>query len=842
MRGLGLPLLFAAVLAIPAAARAATLSARFEWSLPERFGVDRDRDGLLVFSTAHDYIYPPSWTVNFDACSSTAGGGPIVQYDWDLAGLAQVSTTSCAMPHPPSVFPAQGPYSIRLTVTAADGETSSFTDTIVIKDLLIVSLGDSAASGQGNPDVPQVLDSIPGFDVVKTDARWIDRRCARSAYSNHAQAAIAIERADPHTSVTFLSYACSGASVLEGLLGPYDGSEPLDTPGVPHELLPAQISALTLDLCRSAAIGTFPLATCPDRSGERRIDALLLSTGINDLGFGDLVFRLVTGIDADKDPRVLASFAANLAMLPGLYRQLGSAIREKLNAGTVYITEYPDPTTDEHGNSCGNAPAGDLLSGIGAEESNWASTTVLPSLNGAARAAADANGWIYVGGIASQFVGHGWCAGSFAEFTHDAHWSAYAPTQRWMRTYEDSRYTQGPFDLIDVTDQGTLRLLLGDSRGTMHPNAQGQAAIAATLAGYIGDPGPSFHEFDGLVPFAIDRQGDDGWLTGNCPVFGGDCSDAQVYVTVTIASPKGIDSPQPAACGGQGIACTYQVVDHHNGVDDEATWTINLSADGEHSIAVDAKDSLGKAGALVALAKVDLHDPVAAASVLSGTAGNGGWYRSPVDVELRASDIGSGMRSLGYRIDAGTSASTSATDPSATLLVPVSLRDDGRHSISFQAFDRAGRSSALQTLALNIDATPPVVTWSGNAGTYTVDQTVDVTCSAADVLSGIASSTCAAIVGPAYSFDLGVNTFSASAVDNAGNPASAETSFTVLVTIEGLSNLTLQFVANGGVAHALLVKLAAGNLQAYQHQIGALAGKMLTAEQAAILVRLAQAI
>jgi len=162
----------AAALVVPAVAMAAPPAARFEWSLPERFG----GEGRIEFRTDPDYIHPSSWAVSFDACSSTPGDAPIVRYDWDLAGLAYVSNETCAMEHPPSVFPTQGPYSITLTVTAADGQTGSRTDTIVIKDLLIVSIGDSYASGEGNPDVPQVIETdLLGVQHVRSEAQWVDR-------------------------------------------------------------------------------------------------------------------------------------------------------------------------------------------------------------------------------------------------------------------------------------------------------------------------------------------------------------------------------------------------------------------------------------------------------------------------------------------------------------------------------------------------------------------------------------------------------------------------------------------------------------------------------------------
>jgi FG-GAP-like repeat len=66
--------------------------------------------------------------------------------------------------------------------------------------------------------------------AVEKGPVWEDKRCHRSANAGPAQAALEIERSDPHTSVTFLSYACSGASITEGLVGWYDGVEPPSNP------------------------------------------------------------------------------------------------------------------------------------------------------------------------------------------------------------------------------------------------------------------------------------------------------------------------------------------------------------------------------------------------------------------------------------------------------------------------------------------------------------------------------------------------------------------------------------------------------------------------------------
>ena len=104
------------------------------------------------------------------------------------------------------------------------------------------------------------------------------------------------------------------------------------------------------------------------------------------------------------------------------------------------------------------------------------------------------------------------------------------------------------------------------------------------------------------------------------------------------------------------------------------------------------------------------------------------------------------------------------------------------------------------------DTTTPTVTYTGNAGTYTVDQQVAITCTAADEPrgSGLASTTCANVTGAAVDFGLGAHPFSASATDNANNVGTGSGSFTVVVTTASLCNLTRAYVV--GSARYLAMK------------------------------------
>jgi hypothetical protein len=135
------------------------------------------------------------------------------------------------------------------------------------------------------------------------------------------------------------------------------------------------------------------------------------------------------------------------------------------------------------------------------------------------------------------------------------------------------------------------------------------------------------------------------------------------------------------------------------------------------------------------------------------------------------------------------------------------------------------------------DATKPVIGYAG-ATSYTVDQTVNITCSASDAMSGIATNTCANISGDAYTFAIGANSATASATDKAGNANTASTTFTVAVTGGSLCNLVKRWVSNAGVANSMCVKIEHESWGALRNELQAQSGKKISAANAAILLRL----
>lgn len=236
--------------------------------------------------------------------------------------------------------------------------------------------------------------------------------------------------------------------------------------------------------------------------------------------------------------------------------------------------------------------------------------------------------------------------------------------------------------------------------------------------------------------------------------------------------------------------------------------------------------------------------------------GQNGWnVSSPVTETISASDSGSGLAGAPSCTVDGNAATLSAGGSAGTWTLGAS--SDGQHSVSCSVSDNAG-NQAQASDTVKIDTTPPVVSYTGNAGTYSVADSVSITCSASDPSpgSGVANSTCQDISGSAYTFALGTNSYSASATDNAGNVGNGSAAFTVTVDPNSLSTLTQRWVTDPNTASALCAKLAAAQasvargdtnsaenqLGAYRNQLSAQSGKNIPADKAQILSQLSQTI
>jgi len=406
-------------------------AASFRWSMPRRFG-PKKADGMVDYhwteaTQTYDssYVNPTSWKVDFDGCISSATSGNT--YQWEIDGVVQDNpgATVCTFAHE---FTSQRPYLVKLTVTTSDGQTAVAETVVNIKDLLIVSLGDSFASGQGNPDIPKK-------DGKK--AKWVDNLCNRSAFAGPAQAALSIEQADPHTSVTFVSLACSGATIDAGLIGNFQKG---------NTSLPPQINKLK------------------DILNGRQIDALLISIGGNDIGFANLVAKCILDLNCSTSKGAQETLSNGFKFLPSGYQALNDKMNGLPPVKRIFITEYPDLARNQNRQFCNNSPLFDLLGLLTRREAQWASEEVVRGLNDRVKAAADLHGWVYVGGIADKFAGHGYCAGD----------------QRWVRTFGDAKKIQGTDNRCDLRNLDSIRSCIISS-GSVHPSEGGHAWYATRL-------------------------------------------------------------------------------------------------------------------------------------------------------------------------------------------------------------------------------------------------------------------------------------------------------------------------------------------------------------------------
>lgn len=338
----------------------------------------------------------------------------------DGARIAVTRAPACSFDLPP-VTP--GTHDVAMGAEGQQGRVR-----IDAPDYVVASIGDSVASGEGNPDV--------------SPRGWLERRCHRSLRSGAALAARAVELGDRHSVVTLVPLACSGATVGEGLLAPYDGIEPNPRLGA----LPPQVDQV--------------------RAIPRDVDALLISIGANDVNFGPFA-RFCVFVSNCPDRRFDPSRSGReappgtpsaaeverraLARLPGEYDALARALEGRVDPAKTIIVEYFDPLRDETG-----ATSAGALPHVDRREAAWAEQNILVPLNAAIHAAAARHGWQVVGGVAEAFRRHGLCA------------------------------RRGSW-ITDPVSSGAAELGLA---GTLHPNGDGHVAtatlIAPVLAGTLG--------------------------------------------------------------------------------------------------------------------------------------------------------------------------------------------------------------------------------------------------------------------------------------------------------------------------------------------------------------------
>jgi lysophospholipase L1-like esterase len=366
-----------------------------------------------------------------------------------------------------STFDCVEPVNLRARygrTTAATVEVSSGPEApqkvsaeIMVRDIFIAGLGDSVASGEGNPDRPIAL-SDEGFcfrsylgsagaqyyrpsragykggraceapDSLQVwqrqSALWLNSACHRSLYSYQTRIALALAVQYPHIAVTYLPLACTGATIPDGLFGAQRAREcpPSKSASPCQGTVNAQLDELRV-----------AVTAAKRRQPDRKLDLVLLSIGANDINFSGLVADVIvdtpteralfrrTGVMGSVDE----SRAALARELPQSFGKLREALKPLVGdmSHVVYVS-YANPTLAGGGAPCPGGRAGfDIHPSFNAQPqrlanvSSYVQNEFLPQLKALALCQSGvlcrnpgADRMTFVDTHQAAFADHGFCA------------------------------------------------------------------------------------------------------------------------------------------------------------------------------------------------------------------------------------------------------------------------------------------------------------------------------------------------------------------------------------------------------------------------------------------------
>ncbi len=280
---------------------------------------------------------------------------------------------------------------VSVDITLADGTARQVSTDMEVRDFLIAGIGDSVASGDGNPDRPVEL-SHEGFcfrrfgggvrseyfrpgragytgnkacdsgsyigrsgaDWERYGARWMSAACHRSLYSYQVRTALALAIENPHIAVTYIPLACTGASIADGLFNSQRAREIVCESGASASCLrtvPGQLAQLA-DLMERAR----------HRQPERNLDLVLLTIGANDIRFSGLVADVIIEAATERTLFQRGGLIATLDQgrraltteLPSNFAKLRAELKPLVagDLSRIVFVSYGHPALHEGGAPC----------------------------------------------------------------------------------------------------------------------------------------------------------------------------------------------------------------------------------------------------------------------------------------------------------------------------------------------------------------------------------------------------------------------------------------------------------------------------------------------------------
>lgn len=228
-----------------------------------------------------------------------------------------------------------------------------------------------------------------------------------------------------------------------------------------------------------------------------------------------------------------------------------------------------------------------------------------------------------------------------------------------------------------------------------------------------------------------DRAGN--WELANVLLLAIDTLPPVTSNSVVCATPGGggwcrgdVSVTLSASDATSGVGGTYYRV---NGAWVAYTGPVVFNTDGTYTVEYYSVDVAGnQESPRSVVVRRDVTSPTTSATP-SGTAGNGGWWRSPVQISLSATDNASGVASTQYRVDGGAWQAYSEA---------FTVSGDGTHTVEYRSTDVAGNQENPRSLTIRIDTAPPVSILSTPTAGQWLSGTVTVAGTALDATSGVA--------------------------------------------------------------------------------------------------------
>ena len=270
------------------------------------------RDGVK-----ESYLTPVDHPVTV-RLTGTVPVGAICAWTFEDGDPPRQSTLDCAEPINLRIRYGR-PTPVTVDISSGSEAPQRATTQIAVRDIFIAGLGDSIASGEGNPDRPVALsdegfcfrsylggpagmyfrpgragfkgaracDTSDGASLQnwqRAGAQWFNPACHRSLYSYQTRMAIALAAQNPQIAVTYLPLACTGATIAEGMFGSQRARECI----VGKNGLTCQgtVNAQVAELREALTAAT-------RRQPDRQLDLILLSIGANDIDFSGLVADVI---------------------------------------------------------------------------------------------------------------------------------------------------------------------------------------------------------------------------------------------------------------------------------------------------------------------------------------------------------------------------------------------------------------------------------------------------------------------------------------------------------------------------------------------------------------------